>query len=61
MPGQGSKKSKRLDTRPARSKYWATKKLRTNKVHAIMGSTTLSEKQALKMWESQRRGRMKGF
>lgn len=54
-----SRRSKSPDNRPARARYWNTGQLRKHKVAHIMKSAGLSRAEALRQWESQRKGRMK--
>jgi len=56
------KKSKRRDARPARARYWATRRLEERKIGNLMKYCGMSRQSAYNKWHSERKGRVKdGF
>jgi len=53
------KRSKAPDNRPARKKYWASRKLEKNKVKNLMKSQGMSRAEATEFWNNTRKGRVK--
>lgn len=51
--------SKARDERPARDRYWRTLRLCQNKVAHITKSSGCTPDEALVLWHSQRKGRMR--
>ncbi len=52
------KKSKSKDNRPARKKYWASRKLEKNKVKSLMKSQKMTRAEATTFWNNERKGRV---
>ena len=56
------KKSKRRDARPARARYWASRRLEERKVANLMKHCGMSRQAAFNRWHSERKTRLKdGF
>jgi hypothetical protein len=59
-PRTGVKKSgKRPDKRPARDRYWATRRLETRKVNNLMRCCGMSKQSAYNFWHKTRQGRVR--
>jgi len=52
------KRSKAPDNRPARKKYWASRKLEKNKVKHLMKSQGITRSEATTFWNNVRKGRV---
>lgn len=63
IQGSRPKKTKRPDTRPARSRYWISGRLALNKIKNLVRCNGLTVEEATQQWEETRkRGRQKlGF
>lgn len=56
------KKSKRKDMRPARARYWATRRLEERKIQALIKHCGMSRQSAFNRWHAERKTRVKdGF
>ena len=53
------KKSKRRDKRPARARYWATRKLEERKIANLIKHCGMSRQSAYNRWHFERKGRVK--
>ena len=53
------KKSKRRDKRPARARYWATRKLEERKIANLIKHCGMSRQSAYNRWHAERKGRVK--
>lgn len=53
-----SKKSKRRDERPSRSRYWAKRKLEARKIANLMQCNGMSKQSAYNYWHKARKGRV---
>jgi len=52
--GAGKKGKRADDRRPARKIYWSSGRLRENKVRNLCRCNGMTEKEAIKYWESDR-------
>jgi hypothetical protein len=57
--GQVGKKSKQPDKRPARARYWATRRLETRKVRNLVKCCGMTLEAAKKKWAATRTTRIK--
>ena len=54
-----SKKSKRRDMRPARARYWASRRLEERKITNLMKHCGMSRQSAYNRWHTERKTRVK--
>ena len=59
MAGGKKKTNKRPDTRPARTRYWESRKLEEHKVRHLVKYCKMTKEAALRHWRKVRQTRMK--